>query len=215
MSALRKPQESFKPKRKKPDFIFVSCFWRTPIGLPDWVLVSRKGDVFIKERYVSQGNIERKVCSRILKQTEQDGYRLVQFRINGKHFRFRVHRLVLLAFSGVDGGDLDVNHKNGVRDDNRIENLEWCTRSENLKHSYRVLGRRSAQKGNVSANKGKFNNINVSKAIIGLSSKGDVVAEFPSAAEASRKGFSGSGIRHCLIGDQKTSGGLMWRYRDS
>lgn len=53
-----------------------------------------------------------------------------------------VHALVLTAFAGPPPSVRhEVNHKNGIKDDNRIENLEWVTRSENVLHSYRILGR--------------------------------------------------------------------------
>lgn len=55
-----------------------------------------------------------------------------------------VHRLVLSAFFGVCGEF--VNHKNGNKTDNRIANLEWCTKSQNTKHSYQ-LGLQKARNG--------------------------------------------------------------------
>jgi hypothetical protein len=53
-----------------------------------------------------------------------------------------VHRLVAKAFCPGFVSGLDVNHKNGVRTDNRAANLEWVTRSGNIDHSYQVLGRK-------------------------------------------------------------------------
>ncbi len=50
---------------------------------------------------------------------------------------YKVHRLVMLAFHWPS--DLQVNHKNWIKSDNKLENLEYCTQSENLKHRYRVL----------------------------------------------------------------------------
>lgn len=49
---------------------------------------------------------------------------------------FLVHRLVLLAFIGYS--NLVVNHKNGIKTDNRLENLEYCTYSENEQHAYKT-----------------------------------------------------------------------------
>jgi len=50
------------------------------------------------------------------------------------------HRAIALAFLGPPPeGKSEINHKNGVRDDNRLENLEWVSRSENQLHRYRVL----------------------------------------------------------------------------
>lgn len=48
-----------------------------------------------------------------------------------------VHRLVLSTFAPIENMELyQVNHKNGNKLDNRLENLEWCTRSENILHAY-------------------------------------------------------------------------------
>lgn len=62
----------------------------------------------------------------------------------GKYGTVKVHRIIALAFFGKS--TLEVNHKNGIKDDNRLENLEYVTRSENLKHTYDVLNRVSFMK---------------------------------------------------------------------
>lgn len=55
--------------------------------------------------------------------------------------RFQVHRLVMLTFVGPPPEAHEVNHINGIVDDPRLENLEYVTRSQNLRHAYDVLKR--------------------------------------------------------------------------
>jgi len=72
------------------------------------------------------------------------GYLAVGLWRDGRRKHMLVHRLVAIAFLGKAPPGCEVNHKNGIKDDNRVENLEWVTQSENGKHAYDILGRRAA-----------------------------------------------------------------------
>lgn len=66
---------------------------------------------------------------------------------NGTKKTYRAHRLVLMAFNPIDGMErLEVNHIDGNKSNNNLENLEWCTPSENQKHAFRT-GLQKARKG--------------------------------------------------------------------
>lgn len=72
-----------------------------------------------------------------MKTHTRKSYLRVGLSSHGKRRHKSVHRLVLETYQPiVDSCDLEVNHLNGVKDDNRLENLEWCTRSENATHAY-------------------------------------------------------------------------------
>lgn len=78
-------------------------------------------------------------CGRWMKpRTDNCGYTYVTLFKNGVRKYPKVHRAVLIAFSGGDVPPLQVNHKNGIKHDNRLENLEWLTASENRKHAFSI-----------------------------------------------------------------------------
>lgn len=88
-------------------------------------MATQQGEIIGKRGKVLKGCVDR--C----------GYKEVGFSENGKTKMYLVHRLVLATFRPVRNMDeLDVNHINGNKLDNRLDNLEWCTRSQNIRHSY-------------------------------------------------------------------------------
>lgn len=66
------------------------------------------------------------------------GYLSLTLRKNNKQVPCAVHRLVAEAFLGGPHPDLDVNHIDGDKTNNCIENLEWCTRVDNVRHAVRT-----------------------------------------------------------------------------
>ena len=77
------------------------------------------------------------------------GYLKMSFYVNGKDKKFFIHRLVLQTFKPVEDMDkLQVNHIDGDKQNNHVDNLEWCTQSENQKHAY---------KHGLNSNKGEHN----------------------------------------------------------
>jgi len=69
-----------------------------------------------------------------LKQSKSSaGYQIVHCGVQNKNKS--VHRLMAKTFLSIVGGKFCVNHKNGIKTDNRIENLEWCSYSENNQHA--------------------------------------------------------------------------------
>jgi hypothetical protein len=109
--------------------------WKSVIGYDGWYEVSNQGRV--RRIKAGQGTWP----GRILKQRlDKNGYNCLELFCNGQGCWVKVHRLVAMAFLGLPTKGQEVNHKNGIKADNRVENLEWLTRSENHIHRSRILG---------------------------------------------------------------------------
>lgn len=65
-----------------------------------------------------------------------NGYPVVGFYINNKHIYQTVHKLVSKSFIQNPQNKLEINHKNGIKTDNNVQNLEWVTRKENIQHAW-------------------------------------------------------------------------------
>ena len=70
------------------------------------------------------------------------GYYQLRLRKDGKEYSCMAHRLIWYCLHGKIPDGLEINHKNGTKDDNRLCNLEIVSSSFNQKHAYRVLGRK-------------------------------------------------------------------------
>lgn len=77
-----------------------------------------------------------------------NGYPVVNILIYGKRKSYKVHQLVAKIFLKNPNNYKCINHINGIKSDNRVENLEWCNHSQNLKHSYEFLERKKIRSFN-------------------------------------------------------------------
>ena len=96
---------------------------------------------FAKEYSISITGVIKGKRKNVLKtRKDKDGYVIVTlFGENNKHIQCKVHRIIAECFLLELNKNTDknqVNHKNGIKDDNRVENLEWVTPKENIRHSF-------------------------------------------------------------------------------
>lgn len=100
--------------------------WRPVIGYEEYYLVSTLGAVYSQR------------TKKLLKGIIDNGYVFLNLSVMGERRKIPVHRIVATAFIDNPESKPQVNHLNGVTWDNRVENLEWVTASENSTHAVRT-----------------------------------------------------------------------------
>ncbi len=139
---------------------------------------------------------------------DKNGYITIHLRANGKSGYFRRARLILSSFKPNPENKPQANHINGIRDNDRPENLEWVTGSENVKHSFDSLGK-------TPFNKGHFGIKSTRHFIVYMyNDKNQCIDCFFSTRDAERKtGINHVGINYSCAGiKQKKAGGYYWKY---
>lgn len=132
---------------------------------------------------------------------DRRGYNAVLIS-NGHNSRFiNTHRLIAKCFIPNPNSLAQVNHKNEIKTDNRVENLEWCTNKYNANYGSRN------KKISIANINGKC-----SKRIYQLDLNYNIIKEWPSISEAARYGFSIQHISSCCLGKRKTHKGYRWQF---
>ena len=118
--------------------------WRDIKDVPGYQ-VSDHGNVRTLDRNIlgKDGRVEYHPGKQLKPQRLKNGYLEVYICADGKRIHRTIHNLVAGAFLGDRPKGYDVMHKNGVRTDNRAENLEYGTRSENLHSTYSYGGKQA------------------------------------------------------------------------
>lgn len=128
-----------------------------------------------KEKIIKLGIIKGYLCAHLCK--------------DGKQKQYLIHRLVATAFILNPNNLLEINHKDEDKTNNRVENLEWCSRHYNINYGHR--------------------NQKISKKVLCV----ETGVVYPSTMQVERElGFSQGSISKCCLGKLKTCGGFHWRY---
>lgn len=127
-----------------------------------------------------------------------NGYKIVNLCKNGITKLTLVHRLVAQAFIKNTNNYNCINHIDGNKTNNNIENLEWCTYKENIQHAYRTgLNKKSKEVNQYSLN-------------------GEYLSTYKSTYKASyATGINQSNIYMCCVGKRKTAGKYIWKFKNN
>lgn len=181
--------------------------WRDIRGYEGLYQVSNHGNIR-KLRFINNITNKEKIFP-ITPQVINSGYEKVVLYKNGKYKNRTVHRIVAETFLEKDSEKKFVNHKDGDKRNNCVENLEWCTKSENMKHAFKTGLAKAHSKGKYGANNAKAIPVEMLD-----KNTGEILMTFGSLIDAAKYiGIDKScHICSCCKGKLKSAYGYSWRY---
>lgn len=175
--------------------------WKNIINYEQYYEISNYGRVRrIKYDNVANGT-KYKLPYYIKPRIDKDGYLRYTLSLKGKNKSYYAHRLVAIHFIPNPNNLPCVNHKHGNKNDNSVEELEWCSIRDNnlhaLKSGLRVM-----------------KNNKLSKQVEQYDLKGNLLNIYKSANDAKRiTGYSQGHISECCRGEKTQYKGYIWKYK--
>lgn len=185
--------------------------WKDIEGFEGYYQVSNFGNVRSLDRYVKNpyGTLSLRKRKINKQRYDKDGYKQVNLSKDGKNKYYFVHRLVAQAFLPNPNNYPIINHIDEVKDNNCVDNLEWCTVKYNTNYGNCPQNISNGLKGK------HINRPDHSKPVLQYTKSGEFVSEYPSLSEAHRKiGIPYQNISSCCNGKSKTAKGYKWKFKN-
>lgn len=192
--------------------------WKPVLGFEGTYEVSNYGNIrSLDRRFLDKRNRFQFKKGKVLScKTDKDGYKSCGLWKNGKRYDRRIHRLVWEAFYGKIENDLTINHKDEVRDNNYLGNLELMTIAENNNYGHhqensrntrlKLYAKRKAEKEQIIKEKKSRKKI-----LYQYSIDGELIKKWDSVKEA-QTAYKTSHISDCCLGRRNKTKGYIWMY---
>ena len=180
--------------------------WKDIKGYEGFYQISDCGRIksLARDIYYQNGTVHHLKEKVLVQRIDKYGYMRVNLYLNGKIKTILTHRLVATAFLPNPENKSQINHKNEIKTDNAVSNLEWCDAFYNANYGTRTQRQKQTFKDNLKSGKNK----SIKKVFCEELNK-----TFDCAKSAEEElGICGSAICRACKGKLKTAGGFHWKY---